>query len=401
MLDEIFYIHTKTVENVPLSFRRYLYDTIDWDSGRICITGARGVGKTTMLLQHYHREYGDVEKCLYISADNVEICALGLFNSAKEYFKYGGRALIIDEIHKYPSWQIELKNIVDTFKDRKIMISGSSSLDLQKGKADLSRRMVYYSLKGLSFREYLRLQEKIDIPAFKLEDVMSSHVAISQDLIKKGPILKFFKDYLIGGYYPFFTEGPGTYLSKVLNIIEKVLYEDIAVTGNIKKTHIFVLKKILWLIATSVPFKVNISKMSRELGISKEYIYIYLEYLEKAALINAMRPAGKAYKMVRKAEKMFIENTNLLLGLNNFLRSESEQGAVRETFFVNQLKDSEKISLSDRGDFAVGGRYTIEVGGKDKKSIQIKGIKDAYIAADRIEIGYGNKVPLYLFGMLY
>jgi uncharacterized protein len=401
MLDEIFYIHAKTVENVPVAFKRYLYDKIDWASGRVCVTGARGVGKTTMLIQHYHEKYGDVEKCLYVSADNIEICAMGLFNTASEYFKYGGRALIIDEVHKYPSWQVELKNIVDTFKDKAIMISGSSSLGLHKGNADLSRRMVYYSLKGLSFREYLCLKENIKMPAFDLGRVTSSHVSIAQEVSAKGPVLKYFKDYTRSGYYPFFLEGEGVYLNKVLNVIEKVLYEDIAVTGNIKKPHITALKKMLWLVATSVPFSVNISKLSRELGISKEYIYVYLEYLERAGLINSMRGAARGYKLVRKPEKIFLENTNLLLSLNNFLGSENEQGAVRETFFVNQLKGTENIVLSPKGDFLVGDRYTVEVGGKNKKAAQIKALKDAFIAADRIEIGYGNKVPLYLFGMLY
>jgi uncharacterized protein len=401
MLEELFYIHSKTVENVPRNFRRYLYELIDWESGRVCVTGARGVGKTTMLLQHYHQKYADVEKCLYVSADNIEICAVGLFKTAKEYFSYGGQALIIDEIHKYPSWQTELKNITDTFKDKKIMVSGSSSIDLQKSKADLSRRMVYYELKGLSFREYLKLKENVDFPPVSLEEIFQGHVAMSQKITLKGPVLKYFERYLSGGYYPFFAEGEGVYVSKLLNIIEKVLYQDIAITGNMKYAHINVLKKILRLISDSVPFVANISKMSRDMGISKEYIYIYLEYLERAGLINAMRGKGKGYRLVRKAEKIFMENTNLLLALNHSLKSESGLGAVRETFFVNQLKDTANISVSEKGDFLVDSKYVVEIGGKDKKAVQIKELKDAYIAADRIEIGYGAKVPLYLFGMLY
>lgn len=401
MLDELIYIHSKTVENTPLNFRRYLYDKVEWDSGRICITGPRGTGKTTMLLQYYHEKYANVEKCLYISADNVEVCALGLLNIAKEYFKYAGQALIIDEAHKYPSWQIEIKNIVDTFKDKKIMVSGSSSLGLQKGKVDLSRRLAYYNLKGLSFREYLKLAKDISLPALGLEDILSSHVSLSQNVMKKGPVLKHFKDYLSTGYYPFFMEGSGVYISKVFNVIEKVLYEDVAVMGDIKKSHIQVLKKILWLIASSSSFSVNIAKISRDIGISKEYLYIYLDYLEKSGLINTMRKSGRGYRAMRKAEKIFIENTNLLIALNSHLKSDSGQGAVREAFFVNQLKDVYNISLCEKGDFLVDGKYTFEIGGKDKKSKQIRGVKGAYIAADRIEIGYGNNVPLYLFGMLY
>ena len=401
MLEELFYLHKKAVEGVPLTFKRYLYDDVSWGSPCLCISGARGVGKTTLLLQHFQERYGDVEKCLYISADNIEVAALGLLNTAKEYFKYGGHALIIDEVHKYPGWQIELKNILDTFKDKKILFSGSSSLKLQEGKADLSRRAVYYHLKGLSFREYLELKEGIKLQGYPLKDLLTGHVKIAQGAISGMPILKHFRDYLVYGYYPFFKEGEKTYLPKVLNTIEKVLYEDIAALGNMKRSNIQALKKMLWVVATSVPFTVNIDKMSRELHLSKEYVYAYLEYLEGAGLVSSLRSDAKGYKLARKPEKLFMENTNLLFAINNYLRSESEQGMVRETFFVNQLKDITKIAPGDAGDFVVDGKYHFEVGGKGKDFKQLKGLKNAYVVADRIEIGQGNKIPLYLFGFLY
>lgn len=401
MLEELFYLHKKAVEGLPLTFKRYLYGSVEWDSPCLCVSGSRGVGKTTMLLQHYQERYGDVEKCLYISADNIEVSALGLLSTAKEYFKYGGAALIIDEVHKYPGWQIELKNILDIFKNKKILFSGSSSLELQTGKADLSRRVVYYHLKGLSFREYLELKEGMKLPAHSLDELLSAHVKIAQGAISELPILKYFRDYLVSGYYPFFMEGEKTYLSRVLNVIEKVLYEDIAALGNMKRSNIQALKKMLWVIATSVPFSVNIDRMSRELGLSKEYVYTYLEYLEWAGLVSSLRSSAKGYKLVRKPEKLFMENTNLLFAINNYLRSESEQGMVRETFFVNQLKDLAKIAPADVGDFVVDGKYHFEIGGKSKDFKQFKGLKNAYVVADRIEIGQGNKIPLYLFGFLY
>ncbi len=401
MLEELFYLHNKTVENVPLEFKRYLYEEIDWKGQALCVSGPRGVGKTTLLLQHYHEVYGDVEKCLYLSADNVEVAAHGLLNAAKEYFKYGGEALIIDEIHKYPSWQIEIKNIIDTFKGKKVLFSGSSSLELQEGKADLSRRVVYYHLKGLSFREYLELKAKIKISAYRLPEVLDKHVKIAQEVSGGRTILKYFQEYLVSGYYPFFMEGEKTYLSRVLNIIEKVLYEDVAVIGGVRGANIRVIKRILWLIATSSPFFVNIEKMGRELKISKEYLYQYLEYLESAGLMIALRPGGKGYKPLRKPEKIFIENPNLLSAIHHSLMSESEKGVVRETFFANQTRGMISLALPDVGDFLVDGKYVFEIGGKDKNSKQIKGLKNAWIAADRIEIGHGNKIPLYLFGLLY
>lgn len=401
MLEELFYIHQKTVEDTPVDFKRYLYADIDWKAASICVMGPRGVGKTTLLLQHYREKYNDIEKCLYISADNVEVSAGGLFRTAKEYFQYGGEALIIDEIHKYSQWQFELKSILDTFKSKKILVSGSSSLALQSGKVDLSRRLAYYAMKGLSFREYLSLKEKIFVPPVSLQEILTGHVRIAQKLAAGKPVLKYFKQYLSMGYYPFFLEGEATYVSKLLSIIEKALYEDVAIMGDIKKSKIVVLKKMLWLIATAGSFTVNIDKISRDLGISKDYVYAYLEYLERAGLIYCLRPGGKGFALARKPQKAFIHDPNLLGVLHSQLMSEHDQGTLRETFFVNQLKDLVKITASAQGDFLIGDKYVFEIGGKGKGFKQVKGMSNAYVAADRMEIGAGNKIPLYLFGMLY
>ena len=405
MLEELFYNHRKVVANAALGFRRYLYDAVVWDEAAVCIMGARGTGKTTLLLQHYHEKYGDVEKCLYLSADNIEVMSLGLFKLAKEYFNHGGRALIIDEIHKYPEWQIELKNIIDVFKNKEILVSGSSALELTEGKADLSRRLVYYKLSGLSFREYLELKENIKIPVHGFEEIVNNHVKIAQKIISNKPILKCFKEYLAGGYYPFFIEGEATYFSKLLNVIEKVLYEDVAIVSNIKKSNIAALKKILWMVASSVPFCANIEKLSRDLGLSKEYVYAYLEYLEGAELITSICSDSKGHNRIRKSMKLYIENTNLLHAINSNNMLVSEQGSVRETFFVNQLKGYAPLFLCDAGDFVVYGKdnkkYTFEVGRKNKTTAQIKDIANSFVVADNVEIGYGNKIPLYLFGMMY
>ena len=401
MLEELFYIHDKIVKGVPLEFKRYLYDKIDWNSRGICITGARGVGKTTLLIQHYFEKYGDPQKCLYILADNVEVLTNGLLKTAKEYFQYGGSALIIDEIHKYPGWQTELKNILDVYKDKKILVSGSSSLGLRNTKADLSRRLAVYDLAGLSFREYLALKGETVVEPVSLELLLKDHVSLVQKIKPKGAILRLFKEYMFGGYYPFFMESDSAYLGKILNIIEKVLYEDVVIDGKVKASNVPVLKKILWLLATSSSFTLNINKMSREIGISREYVYEYIGYLEVAGLIHCLRPAGKGYSLVRKPEKLFMRNTSLLIALNSHLRAESEQGSVRETFFVDQLLAITRVSANDRGDFLVDEKYVVEVGGPGKSFNQVSGLKNAYLAVDGIEIGAGQKVPLYMFGFLY
>lgn len=401
MLEELYYIHNKVISGTPLAFKRYLFEDIDWDAQCICVTGGRGVGKTTLLLQHYHERYDDVESCLYLSADNVEVSAMGLFRTAKEYFSYGGKALIIDEIHKYPGWQVELKNMIDTFKDRKFLISGSSSLELVDSKADLSRRVLYYNLKGLSFREYLELKENIKVPQRTTGEILKHHVSMAAAISKDHPPLKYFREYLRSGYYPFFLEGERSYLARVLNTIEKTIYEDIAVTGGMKAQNVTILKKILWLVATSVPFSVNIDKMSREFGVSREYVYIYLEYLDRSGLVRLVNAGGKGYRAARKPSKIFLENTNILYSINHHLMSELELGMMRETFFVNQMSVRSKVTSAPKGDFIVDGRSTFEIGGRDKNSSQLGGVKDAYVAADRIEIGQGNKIPLYLFGCTY
>ncbi len=401
MLEDIVYFHEQTVSRVPDGFKRYLSKEIAWDSPCVCISGARGTGKTTLLLQHFHEKYGDVERCLYISADNIQIASIGLLNTAKEYFKYGGDCLMIDEIHKYPGWQIELKNIIDIYKGKKILFSGSSSLDLHTGKADLSRRAVYYNLRGLSFREYLKLEADIDIPVYTLDEILSNHMKIAKELSADRAILKLFKDYLTFGYYPFFIEGRETYYHKLINVIEKVLYEDIAVLGNLKKSSIVTLKKMLWVVATSAPFSVNIEKMSREFGISKEYVYIYLEYLDKSGLMNALRADAKGYKVVRKPDKLFIENTNLLYAINHDLKAMGSKGMVRETFFVNQLKSLAVLTCGDGWDFTVDGKFHFEIGGKGKNFKQLYDVENGFVVSDEIEIGFGCKIPLYLFGLLY
>ena len=401
MLDELFYIHRRTVEDVPVRFRRYLHGRIDWDSPHICIAGYRGTGKTTLLLQHYLEKYNDVEKCLYLSADNVVVSGFGLFKVANAYFKSGGEAIIIDEIHKFPGWEQELKSIIDTFKKKRVLVSGSSSLYLKRGKADLSRRIVYYDLKELSFREYLDLKENISRPVLTMDELLTDHVARSGSIAEGLPILKYFGDYLALGAYPFIAEGESTYLSKLLNTIEKVISEDIAVAADMKQSSIPALRKILWLIASASPFLVNIDKMSREIGVSKEYLYNYIDYLDRTGMINAIAPEGKGYKLVRKPAKILMANTNLLFAVNSSMMWEAARGTVRETFFSGQLRNCFQTTLSGDGDFRVSDTYVFEVGGANKDGTQIKGMENAYIAADGIEVGFGNKIPLYLFGFLY
>ncbi len=400
MLEELVAIHQEVMSTTPRAMKRYLYPKVHWEARGLCILGDRGVGKTTLLCQDLMERYQTPDKALYFSADHIQVLSYGLFNIAKSFFAYGGKALYIDEVHKYPMWSIEIKNILDTYKENQIVFSASSSLDLNQSKADLSRRVVYHKLLGLSFREYLFLSQNIQLPAYSFSDLLQNHVAIASEHAHI-PMLKHFKDYLQVGYYPFFLEGLEDYLSKVYNVIEKVLFEDVATVYNLKQATVLVLKKILWLVATSNGLIPNIDKMSKNLGVSRETIYHCLDYLSHSGLLNTLFPAGKGNALIRKPGKIYLNNGNLLSAIHGSLKLENNKGGERETFFVNQVSSIHKVSLHDRGDFLVDDQWVIEVGGSGKTEKQIQNLSDAYLAIDDIKAGFGKKIPLYLFGFLY
>lgn len=399
-LEDLFQIHREVMSTMESQVKRYVYDKINWSAQATCILGDRGVGKTTLMCQRLLEEYKSVERALYISADNIHVTALGLFKIAQDYFSDGGEGLFIDEIHKYPNWSIELKNIIDTYKKSKIVFSASSSLDLNQSKGDLSRRVVYHHLLGLSFREYLLLSQGISLPVLSFSEVIQDHVKIAEGL-RSLKILKFFKDYLVHGYYPFFLEGTQDYLSKLNNVIEKVIFEDIAVVFKLRQTTLPVLKKILWLVATTDGLIPNIDHISSSVGISREIVYNCLDHLGHSGLLSNLYPTGEGMKIIRKPGKIYMNNTNLLHAINGTLKRDSGSGGVRETFFANQVASFYKVNLHLSADFIIDDRFVIEVGGRNKDYNQIKNLADSFLAVDDIEVGFKNKIPLYLFGFLY
>lgn len=398
MLEDLIQIHQEVMSTVPTSTKRYLYTQINWNAAGLCIVGDRGVGKTTMVCQDLLERYKTPNRALYVSADNVTVLSYGLFNIARDYFAEGGEALYIDEVHKYPDWSIEIKNLLDTYKGRQIVFSASSSLDLNKSKGDLSRRVVYHRLLGLSFREYLSFAKNIQLPTLTLTEILQNHVAIASDF---GSLSQAFKDYLEHGYYPFFLEGLQDYLSKLTNVIEKVLFEDVAVVYNLRQTTLPILKRILWLVATSNGLIPNVDKMSKNLGVSRELVYDCLEYLSSSGLLNDVFPAGKGNNLIRKPAKIYLNNSNLLNAMNRSLKREAEVGGVRETFFVNQVSSQHKVCIHDKGDFIIDDQWIMEIGGKNKNDYQVREEQNAYLVLDDMKIGFGKKIPLYLFGFLY
>ncbi len=388
------------------AMKRYLYTSVDWNERCIGILGARGTGKTTLMLQHVRDRYGDSDRALYVSVDSPYFQAHNLFEFAREFHQFGGELLLVDEIHKYPDWAIDIKAIYDSFPKLNIVFSGSSLLQISKQKADLSRRAIIFNLHGLSFREYVNFTGNKEYPAYSLENILANHRQIAETLCGEITVRRLFRDYQQIGYYPFFMESPGTYLFRLREVINHILEVDLPLVNRIEARQLSKLKKLLYLLATSVPFTPNISKLAEATDISRPRLYEYLENLQDARLLNLVRSQGRGYEVLTRPDKIYLENSNLMYAISENVNT----GTLRELFFVNQLRNASAlhqslventVELSSKGDFIVKSEYTFEIGGKGKGFNQISGVEQSFIVADDIETGFQNKIPLWLFGFLY
>jgi len=404
-LQKLYEIQKKLIKKTDYLKKRYIYKKINWNLKSIGILGQRGVGKTVLILQYIKEHYKNNDKALYISLDNPFFDTISLFELAKLFEQYGGEHLFIDEVHKYENWAAHIKSIYDSL-ELKVVFSGSSILKITKQNADLSRRSIIYHLENLSFREYMSFNETLDYEEINLNTIINNHVEIANDISSKIKPLKEFKNYLVYGAYPFIIEGQDMYHQKIIQIINLILETDLPYINPIYINQIRKLKKFLFLLAVNVPFIPNITDLANSTQISRPKIYEYMNYLETAKIINCIRSKEKGYKIMSKPEKLFMQNTSISYALT----SEVDIGSARESFFVNQIKNfyagqkqflDESIYVSKKGDFLVNNQYTFEIGGRKKSFAQIKDISDSYIAADDIEIGFNNKIPLWLFGFLY
>lgn len=378
------------LQNTTSDFKRYLYDKVSWNSRMIGIIGARGVGKTTMILQ-YIKENLDSKKALYVSADDMYFGESKLFDLADDFYKSDGEYLFVDEIHKYTDWSRELKNIYDSFPTLKIVFTGSSVLDILKGSADLSRRAIIYKMQGLSFREYLELFHNYRTEVYSLEQIVNNQV---KPINIKHP-LPLFKDYLKRGYYPFGLENELDI--RLGQIIIQSLETDIPQFANLSVGTSHKLKRLLSIIAESVPFKPNFSKISEIIGVSRNSLDDYFSYMEKAGLIGQLRNETSGIRGLGKVEKVYLDNTNIIY---NLVGDKSNIGNIRETFFFNQMRLKNEVISSEKADFQIDN-YTFEVGGKNKQQMQIEKDGNSFIVKDDIEFGYLNVLPLWTFGFNY
>ena len=406
MLETLFELSQNYVLNYKQDYVRYFLKTHSLSNRFSIISGQRGIGKTTAIIQYMQEQYPDIytTKALYIQADHFLLGNYSLYEIADEFVKMGGELLCIDEIHKYSNWSQELKSINDTFRELKLLVSGSSALEIHKGSYDLSRRALVYSMKGMSFREFLEIRLSVTLASMKLEDLLSSHQFFAQDIIdrlasKKEKILPLFNEYLKVGYYPYYFEYNNQeqfYLALEQNIHTTIESDLLAIYPSLTGTSIKKLKSLLKVISASVPFTPDMKKLKGIIGVGDERtLKNYLKYLEDAGLIKMLMKSSKGLGSIAKPEKIYLDNSNLLF------TSSPDIGTVRETFFMNQVSKDHELIATKNGDFLVDEKYLFEVGGKNKSFKQIKDTKDSYVASDEIERGFGNKIPLWLFGFLY
>jgi predicted AAA+ superfamily ATPase len=396
-MDILFEFQESLLRPVKNDFRRYLHKQINWKQRMLAVKGMRGTGKTTLLLQYLKYDLGLPSTALYVTADHTWFYNHTLLETASDWYKQGGKILIIDEVHKYKNWSVELKNIYDGLPDMQIIFSASSALDIYRGEADLSRRVVSYTLAGLSFREYIQFTGIADFEKVNIEDLIKNHVDVSRLITNKLRPLPAFRKYLEVGYLPFFIEGDDTYFLKLNQIINTVIESDLAYIKAYNSGTANKVKRLLGVIAESVPFKPNIAALARKLELSRDSVYQYIYQLKDARLLNTLCSGGKGVSTLQKPDKIFLENTNLAYAL----KEKPDIGNIRETFVFNQLINAGmEVNSPKEGDF-IFKDYTVEVGGKGKNSSQVKHLEKYLIASDDIETGVGNKVPIWLFGFLY
>ena len=388
----------RLISSINLNFKRYLFDTIQWDSRLIGVKGARGTGKTTLLLQWIKEQNLPTEKAAYFSLDDLYFLEHSLKDTVTQYYKNGGLVLVLDEVHKYKNWSIEIKNIYDFFPELKIIFTGSSIIDISKQEGDLSRRALMYELPGLSYREYLSMLGIINLPVIGLEELLFNSAEIKKKIPHTFRPLEHFNNYLNYGYYPFGIVDSSSIHQRINQLIRTIVEVDMAELKDFDIRNAKKLLQLVYVIAQQVPFKPNISSLAIKTSIHRNSLNNYLYYLEQAKILSLLFPAGNSTAVLQKPEKIFLNNTTLLAAL---AEQKPNIGTVRETFFLSQLQPLHKVQLPKQGDFYVNDSYTFEVGGKGKGQKQLEAIENAWVVKDDIEYPMLKTIPLWMFGLLY
>lgn len=398
-IEGLYRTSNRLVAQTSANFHRYMYDKISWEAWLIAIKGARGTGKTTMMLQRIKEEFkSNPQNALYISLDNLWFKTHSLSEVVEYHYSHGGTHLFIDEIHKYENWQTLIKNIADEYPDLHVVYTGSSMLKIDQNEADLSRRQLVYTLPGLSFREYLSFENALDKPAIALDDLLANHQRYAMEISSEIKILPFFETYLKTGYYPFYKRDKAGFGQRLQAVIRTILYEDLPAVEDVTYETVRKTERMMMILAEHKPQTPNMNELYGQLETNRNQGLKMLYLLERAALINILSSEAKSTKHLAKPDKIFMNNTNLMFALT----ASNNTGTVREVFFDNQLAAAgNEINYPKQGDFLVNHKYLFEIGGRSKTFEQIKDIPDSYLAIGDIETGHGNRIPLWLFGFLY
>jgi predicted AAA+ superfamily ATPase len=397
-MEELLEISRNLIGGTRLEFKRYLFSTIRWQNRLIGIKGARGTGKTTLLLQWLKSLDLSSRQKTYFSLDELYFTTHTLVDTIRSFYQHGGKVLVLDEVHKYPTWAKEIKNLYDRYPDLQIVFTGSSIIDLSRQESDLSRRALLYELKGLSYREYLAFVHHLVLPVLTLHQLLSPDIAWTQQYPKAFKPLAYFQEYLQYGYYPFSANDKLSYYTRLRQMVRTIVEYDMAELKGFDIRHAKKLLQLLYVIAQQVPFKPNINSLAEKTGIHRNSINNYLYFLNEARLLSLLNKRGTSVATLQKPEKILMENTNLLYALTD---TEPESGTVREVFFNNQLQGLYTVRYSDTADFEIDNNYTFEVGGRTKSNKQLKSLPDAWTVKDNLDYPVGRSLPLWSFGFLY
>ena len=377
---------------------RYLYDEINWDNRLILIRGPKGAGKTTMIMQHIQRTFPDKSKVLYCSVDHLWFAPHTLLDLAEYAYTHDISHIFFDEIHKYQHWSQEIKNIYDSYSKLHVVVTGSNALEISRQKYDLARRCRVYTMQGLSFREYLKLEGVADLPVLSLDEIVSNHVNLSAEItIKKNiKVLLYFERYIKEGYYPFYRDEATNYYDRLSQVIDTIIFNELPAVSKLEYESVYKVKPLLAILAQQNPYTLNISALCKTLNASRNVLLKLLDLLNQAALIRRLY-ADDGWAQINKPEKILFNNTNLMYALS----PNADTGTLRETFCASMLAKGHKIAMPQKGDLLVDKSLLFEVGGRTKGYKQIANIPQSYVVTDDTEMGFENKIPLWLFGFLY
>lgn len=398
-METLYNKHKILISNVSLRIVRDVMNKISWDKQLVGIRGSRGVGKTTLMRQYIRQKYGTrAGEALYCVMDSMYFTNHTLLDLAEHFHQMGGKHLFLDEVHKYPTWSKEVKEIIDLWPDMKVTFTGSSLLQILNADADLSRRVLSYEMTGLSFREYLRFYKGIELPSYSLDEILAESDFICDSVCKVCTPLPLFNEYLRVGYYPFYDGNEVEYYSRIENVISFIIDQEMTLFCGVEPAYTRKLKAMLLYLSENLPYEVNIAKLASYLEINKTTVLSYLSFMDRAELVKLLYTDNKSVTKMQKPDKIYIHNTNMLCALG----TQTNIGTLRECFVVNQLSNNHVVEYGkSNGDFKVDGKIIFEVGGRDKSFEQIANIKDSYILADSMEHPIGKKLPLWIVGLLY